>query len=200
MLEIFVYGIGVMYSPGPVNLIAFNEGIRGNFRTSIGFFAGVGIAMFVLCFALGYAGQFLVTDTSLPIIALIGCVFILYLAYKILRSSASIEEEAGSTKRVQFTDGFFIQLFNPKAMLALVPITTIQFPAANITGVEIALFSAVIGLLAMWAPGSYSFFGSIVGKALLARKYLQLLNTLTGLLLIIAAVAMFYSTVYLAYK
>lgn len=184
-----------MYSPGPVNLIGFNEGIKGNFRQSIRFFAGVGAAMLILCILLGYTGELLVPVAALPYIAMLGCAYILYLAFKIFRSMVNLELDQGSSADLTFRDGFFIQMLNPKAMLALVPITTIQFPAAEITGVKILVFSTIIGVLAMWAPGSYSYIGEFAGKRLYAKKYMKILNISMSLLLALAAILMFYENV-----
>lgn len=197
MLEVFAYGIGVMYSPGPVNMIGFNEGLNGKFKSSIRFFAGVGAAMLILCVLLGYVGQVLVSESYLPFISIIGCSYILYLAFKILTAPKSSNTKSVNKVQLRFQDGFIVQVFNPKAMLALVPITTVQLPAAGVTGAAILPVALAIGILAMWAPGSYSYFGDIARHNAHIERYLWLINKITGWLLVIAAIAMFYGNVYL---
>lgn len=56
MLEIVAYALGVMYTPGPVNLLGLNAGLNGQARTSLGFFVGVGAAMLTLFLIFGWVG------------------------------------------------------------------------------------------------------------------------------------------------
>ena len=134
----------------------------------------------------------------LPIIGLVGCAYILYLAIGILRSHINTGDEVrDKVLKLKFRDGFIVQVFNPKAMLALVPITTVQLPAAGVTGIGIFFTACAIGILAMWAPGSYSYIGEISRHKMNIKKYLNVINKFTGVLLIFAAVAMFYGSVYL---
>ena len=44
-MEIFLYTLSVMYSPGPVNFMGLNSGLTGQFKKTIYFFMGVGCAM-----------------------------------------------------------------------------------------------------------------------------------------------------------
>ncbi len=48
MLQMILYGIGIMYTPGPINLIGLNLGLNKKFKQSIGYFFGVGFAMLIL--------------------------------------------------------------------------------------------------------------------------------------------------------
>ncbi len=201
MLEIFLYGIGVMYSPGPVNIMGFNEGLKGKFFESMWFFGGVGAAMLILCIALGFLGEYIVKESALPYLATIGCAYIVYLAYKIYRSTSELDISAdrqdidASKTTLGFSNGLLIQLLNPKAMLALVPITTIMFPAPGVIGSQILWYAAAIGLLAMWAPGSYSYIGALINKRGPSRNFLKAFNYFMVLLLLGSAAILFYENV-----
>ena len=48
MLTIITYAFGIMYTPGPVNLLSVHSGIHGKFSSNVGFFIGVSCAMFTL--------------------------------------------------------------------------------------------------------------------------------------------------------
>ena len=65
-LEIAIYAVSVLYSPGPVNLLALKAGLRGPDWRVAEYCLGVGLAMFT-CFALlGLAGSVLVRDRLMP--------------------------------------------------------------------------------------------------------------------------------------
>ena len=48
MLAIIAYAVGIMYSPGPVNLMGLNTGVNGQAKRRWGFCLGVGTAMLLL--------------------------------------------------------------------------------------------------------------------------------------------------------
>ncbi|WP_273862752.1 LysE family translocator [Pseudomonas sp. LA5] len=105
-----------MYSPGPVNALGLNAGLRGQARRALGFYAGVGCAMLLLFLALGYAGAVLVSGALLPWLALLGGGYCLYLGYLIARAAppTAAGEEEGAATRLTFARGFLIQGLNPK--------------------------------------------------------------------------------------
>ena len=60
MIEIFAYAIGVMYTPGPVNLLSLNTGLNGHAKASTGYYFGVGSAMLLLFLSFGWLGSALI--------------------------------------------------------------------------------------------------------------------------------------------
>ncbi|MDW6093434.1 LysE family translocator [Vibrio rhizosphaerae] len=197
MLEIWTYALGIMYSPGPVNLLSLNGGMQGQTRHHIGFFFGVACAMFILFISLSYLGHSLVNDDLLPYIALCGCSYILYLAWQLMRSSVTLKQRASFT--LSFKNGLMMQLFNPKGLIATLPIATIQFPAQNMTEGQIMIWSGALALFAGCAPGSYSVLGGIVGKHLLNAIWLLRVQRLLALLLVYTAFSIGYEHIYKAW-
>lgn len=132
MIEIFAYAIGVMYTPGPVNLLGLNTGLNGLAKASAGYYFGVGSAMLLLFLSFGWLGSALIDRDSLIIISVIGCGYIATLAIKILKAKVTLGEDATNQRPLRFRQGLVLQLLNPKGMVATLPIATIQFPSAGI--------------------------------------------------------------------
>ncbi|WP_323955588.1 LysE family translocator [Aeromonas caviae] len=197
MIELLAYAIGIMYTPGPVNLIGLNAGLGGRTRASLGFFLGVGIAMFVLLLLFGWAGTRLVREDTLIYVSLVGCLYIAYLAIKIASDSGELAANEAPARPLGVRSGFVIQLLNPKAMIATLPITSIQFPAAQIHGWSLLPWSLLLGLLAAGAPGSYSMAGSLIGRHLQHPRWFRYFNLLMAALLLYSAIALAYQHVYL---
>lgn len=61
---------------------------------------------------------------------------------------------------------FLIHILNPKATLATLPIATIHFPANQIKGVSIFIFSLVLSMMGAGAPASYALVGQYFSKLL----------------------------------
>ncbi len=197
MLEILAYAIGVMYTPGPINLLGLHSGINGKTREHIGFFGGVGCAMLVLFTMLGYLGRTFINPQLLPYISLIGCCYILYIAWKLVRANINISENIADISVLSFSNGLIMQLLNPKALVATLPISTIQFPAAGINGSAIFLWSCLLAILAFGAPGSYSLIGMLMGRRIEDPYYFKVFNFLMSGILISVAISIGYEHVYL---
>lgn len=191
-MEIVLYAFSVIYSPGPVNALGLNAGLRGQARRALGFYAGVGCAMLVLFLALGYAGAVVVSGVLLPWLALLGGGYCLYLGYRIARAAPPTAEGEGASTRLTFASGLLIQGLNPKAWLAVLPIATVMFPAAQVTGGKIALWSLPLALSACGAPASYALLGALLGRYLVRGRGFRAVNRLLGLSLVGCALLLFH--------
>lgn len=183
-MEIVLYAFSVIYSPGPVNALGLNAGLRGEARRALGFYAGVGCVMLVLFLALGYAGAVVVSGALLPWLALLGGGYCLYLGYRIARAAPPTAAGEDAATRLTFASGLLIQGLNPKAWLAVLPIATVMFPAAQVTGGKIALWSLPLALSAGGAPASYALLGALLGRYLVRGRGLRWVNRLLGLSLV----------------
>ncbi|RAU41686.1 LysE family transporter [Pseudomonas sp. RIT411] len=191
-MEIVLYAFSVIYSPGPVNALGLNAGLRGQARRALGFYAGVGCAMLVLFLALGYVGAVVVSGALLPWLALLGGGYCLYLGYRIARAAPPTAEGEGAATRLTFASGLLIQGLNPKAWLAVLPIATVMFPAAQVTGGKIALWSLPLALSACGAPASYALLGALLGRYLVRGRGFRAVNRLLGLSLVGCALLLFH--------
>lgn len=191
-MEIVLYAFSVIYSPGPVNALGLNAGLRGQARRALGFYAGVGCAMLVLFLALGYAGAVVVSGALLPWLALLGGGYCLYLGYRIARAAPPTAEGEGAATRLTFASRLLIQGLNPKAWLAVLPIATVMFPAAQVTGGKIALWSLPLALSACGAPASYALLGALLGRYLVRGRGFRAVNRLLGLSLVGCALLLFH--------
>lgn len=197
MLTIITYAFGIMYTPGPVNLLSVHSGINGKFSSNVGFFIGISCAMFISFLLLGFLGNRFFNPTYLPYISLLGSCYIVYIAWKVMRAKVSVNTSSVEDSVLSIWDGFFMQLLNPKGLLATLPIATIQFPAENIQGSDIVIWSIGLSILAFGAPLSYSLIGVLIGKKLNDPIYFKILNFLMSVLLVYVAVNMGYEYGYL---
>lgn len=73
-MEIFLYTLSVMYSPGPVNFMGLNSGLTGQLKKTIGFYLGIGFAMLILFVLFGYIGEAVIPHGLIHYIALAGAI------------------------------------------------------------------------------------------------------------------------------
>jgi threonine/homoserine/homoserine lactone efflux protein len=194
MADIFAYAIGIMYTPGPINLLGLSSGLNKQTRSHLGFFIGVGSAMFILFVLLGYLGLQVINPQFLPYVSLIGCGYILYIAWKVAKAKVQVNDTSADAS-LSFFDGLFMQLLNPKALVATLPIATIQFPGADITGAAIVFWSLILAILAFGAPTSYSLAGLMLGKQVSRPGVFNVFNKLMAVLLVYVALMIAYEHV-----
>lgn len=191
-MEIFLYTLSVMYSPGPVNIMGLNAGLTGQFKKTIYFFMGVGCAMLMLFIIFGYAGAAIIPQKALHYIALLGACYTFYLAFQMLKADIDIKDEATEIQTLSFWNGFWIQTLNPKGILVILPVTTIMYPTAHITGIQIFLVSLLISIGAAGAPCLYSWAGAMLGKKIKNKIWFNRLNKTMAMMLIISGIFMLY--------
>ena len=201
MLEIFIFALGIMYTPGPVNFIAILQGLQGRTRQFIPFCIGVGTSMAIHLSLLGYTSAKIVPTAALPYISAAGCLYIVYLGIKIWKSDVDLDESIEKSKdtgELTFWNGLIMQSLNPKAFIATVPLTTIQYPAAGLEGISILYVSIILGCMAGGAPTTYALIGSVLGKTIRSSNLLALMNKALAVLLFYTAFSIGYDSIYLA--
>lgn len=199
MLSMILYAFGIMYTPGPINLLGMNLGINKKFKQSKGYFAGVGSSMLILFLLYGYTGEKIIKKEYLLYISIIGSAYILYLAVKLFKSNTKIAKP-GDVKLISYKEGLLMQLMNPKATLATLPIATIHFPANQITGIEILLISIILAMMAAGAPIAYSFLGERFSNVVRKESVLHTFNIGMAVLLAYVAVSIFWDHVFLVIR
>lgn len=199
MFKILIYSISILFTPGPVNVVAFNLGLSGKTLKSKGYLLGVSSGMFILLTIYGYASVSAIPISFLKYISLIGSMYIAYLGVKTILSS-SIITETNITNPLTFKNGILTQLLNPKATLATLPIATISFPENHITGILILVGALLFGILDFVAASTYVLLGHFSYTLIKNKKLLMYMNIILGLILIYVACTIFYQHTYLVFK
>lgn len=183
MLEILIFAFGIMYSPGPANMLALFAGVNNQGRNAFLFCVGVGIAMLILFLVIGYLGSSLISAEYQMMVAIIGAIYISYLGVKIMQSSFNPKAMQTNNTQLFFKTGFVLQICNPKALIAIIPIVSIQFPRAAIEGNQIALWSLILAMMACGAPSLYLFAGHKLKRFALNVTFMAWVNRFMALLL-----------------
>ena len=183
MLEIIIFAFGIMYSPGPANMLALLAGVNNQGRHAFLFCVGVGVAMLILFLSIGYLGTGVIPVEYQMLVAILGAFYISYLGFKIMKSSFASQSLKANNTPLFFKTGFILQICNPKALIAIIPIVSIQFPRASIEGSQIAFWSLILALMACGAPSLYLLAGHKLKSFALNTKVMAWVNRIMALLL-----------------
>ena len=198
MIEILAFAFGIMYSPGPVNLVSLNAGLNGQIRSTLRFCVGVGCAMLLLLLLFGYTGAWLINERYQLFISAVGCLYIAYIACKIALSGLKGSAKTSAPEQpLNFKSGFVMQLLNPKSLVVILPIVTVQFPAVHISGSGIIIWSVLLASMAFGAPSCYLLMGNRLGKFIHNPFFFLVFNISMALLLWFVAIDIAYHHVFL---
>ena len=187
MTAMILYGISILFSPGPVTLVALSKGLRGQFKQSTGYYVSIGLATYLLILIYGYTGQHLIKKEYLSYVGILGCLYMLWLSHKMFLHNINVSEQ--SHKAMGFREGFIMQFLNPKASLAALPLATVQFPMLGIDGHEILLMSLIFFIMGIASPALYCFAGQYFSRFIRQEKLLNRFNK--GMAVMLSAVAVF---------
>jgi homoserine/homoserine lactone efflux protein len=188
--------IVIVFSPGPAAITMASQGAVNGVKKSMFGVAGIASAnvVYFLLSATGIASIILASNLVFTSIKWIGVIYLVYLGMNaIFSKSGGIIIDLKSQKRKKsglFTQGFIIELANPKALLyfsALLP----QFIHLDepiylqlfIMGVSCLVVDLIIYSL-------YAFFGYRISKGVMRTWIVNLINRVAGGFLIFAGLKM----------
>jgi threonine/homoserine/homoserine lactone efflux protein len=122
-IQYFLLFFGLMFplvfSPGPANIVFAMSGIRQGVRESIPLIIGVDLVFIIYSLLIGFGlGEILQLYPRLIfILQLLGSLYIIYLAYKFIRTEN--KETRANNKTFTFKDGVILQMLNPKGWTML---------------------------------------------------------------------------------
>lgn len=185
-LESFVFI--TTFTPGPNNISSASMGILYGYKASLRYLLGI-ISGFVLVMLLsgGVSTALLQTVPAIEkILHYVGAVYILWLAYHTLKASYSFNEE--EQKLLGFSNGFFLQLLNPKVIIY--GLTLYSSFLGGIASRPVALILSAIALagVGFCAVTTWTLFGASIRRFLKHPRAKQALNTALSLMLIYTAV------------
>jgi len=164
-------------TPGPDMLLIASRSISQG--SSAGFLTYAGIAAGTYCHALaaafGLSQLFVTVPAAYEAVRWAGCAYLLYLAYKTIRSQATAFEPTSTVQRISgiriFTTGLATNLLNPKMalfVLALFP----QFiqPNAGSMASQILVLASILNIIGFAVNGAVILLGSQIRNRLRAMR------------------------------
>ena len=188
-LQFLSYSGVMAITPGPNNLMSMSNAGNLGFRNAVGFNFGVWTGFSIvslICAVFCSTLSAVFPQIEMPMLIL-GAGYMLYLAWKIFRSSAVEERKAGAGS---FASGLLLQFVNPKIYVnCIVSMQTYILPVFFGNWVAIIGFALLLAFMGFVCTLLWALFGAAF--KLLFSKYAKITNTLMALLLVYCAVSLF---------
>lgn len=189
LYDFLIYCFITAYTPGANNLLSMSNAIRIGFRRSVrfnlGILAGFSVVMTV-CAMFSTALYSLLPKVKLSM-QLLGAVYMLYLAWKVYKTPADLEDGGGHG--VSFLSGMVLQFANPKIYIYAVTAMSLYILPVYRSPGALAGFTAALSLIG----ASGSFVWALCGFAFCRffSRHARAVNTVMALLLVYCAAALF---------
>jgi len=190
-ISFIVFVVITSFTPGPNNIMAMAFANQYGLLKTIQFCLGVGIGFFTIT---GLSCFFNVALINvMPIITfpltILGVIYMLYLAFKIVTSKDNGESTYHSkeNKRNLMLLGAILQYVNPKGILFGITVVATYILPYYSSNMSYLLFSLLLGFVGMLSTFSWALFGSAFRKVL--TTYRQPVNIVMALLLVYSALS-----------
>lgn len=188
-IHFLTYAVITAATPGPNNIMSMSNAGRFGFKKSLpfnlGIWGGFSIVM-LLCTLFCSMLSSLIPKIKL-LMLIIGATYMLYLAWKTVRTSCKIEE---NYSRTSFPSGLILQFINPKIYIYGI-ISMEAYILPHYSGEPLVLFgfALLLAFVGFVFTLCWSLFGSLF--RLLFSQYAQITNGVMALLLVYCAVSLF---------
>ena len=176
------------FTPGPNNILALASGSRYGFKGSLPIVAGICLGLscvMVICGSASFSISAL-SERSVAIMKCVGCVYILWLAWKV--ATARPENEGKGEARSGFMSGFILQFANIKIIIyGLTAFSGFVLPYYDSPG-AVAFFMFLLSLIGTLGVLAWAMAGSALRRFL--NRHARIANTVMGLMLLGCAVCL----------
>jgi len=119
-----IYCVVMAITPGPNNLMSLYLGAKGGIRYFIRFFCGSMTGLFVKCALCGLLNVILAEKIPalVPYLKWLGALYMLYLAFGMVRSGIKKEQSESGSGEGTFRSGILLQVLNVKSWVAALSI------------------------------------------------------------------------------
>ncbi|WP_248466191.1 LysE family translocator [Pectobacterium versatile] len=176
----FSYVTVMSITPGPNNLLLATSGVNFGLRRTLPMMMGISVGCGIQTALMGVALELLLSWMSmirLPL-TILGCVYLLWLSWKIVRSSAP--ELQGRVQPMTVLQGTLFQAVNPKAWLMSSNIALLYAASGGLFTTVVAFMALNLPCILVWA-----LLGDRIGKHLQEPWKLKAFNGIMALSLVL---------------
>lgn len=180
-----IYAFVTSITPGPNNTMLLASGVNYGLVRSIPHILGVslGFALMVLVIGAGLGEIFLAVPQAQTVLRWIGCLYLLWLAWKLATSGPMDNEAQEARPPLTFAEAALFQWVNPKCwIMAMGALTTYLPESASLWSV--AVLALAFALVNAPSVGSWAAFGTILRGWLSSHKRMRAFNIVMALLLV----------------
>ena len=187
------FAVSTSITPGPNNVMVTASGANFGYRRTLMHILGIslGFPVMVVAVGLGLGGLFQALPEVHIVLKLLGCAYILWMAWKIATAGGMGERSARPGKPFTFLQAAGFQWVNPKAWVMAVGATAAFTSAGGYFYLEIVLIASIFLAVSFPCVSVWTLFGVGIGRILAKKSWLRLFNAVIALLLAASLIPVF---------
>ncbi|RRJ66128.1 LysE family translocator [Paenibacillus oralis] len=184
-ISFLMYCVIATFTPGPTNIAILSIAHHARLKESFQYIWGAAVAFSMLLAASAVLNGVLATIVPkiLLVMQIIGCMYMLYLAYQVYKMNLSGNTAA---QAATFRSGFVMQFVNPKTWLFTMTVIPSYVMPYYKSSLIIFAFVLAITVIAFLAFVTWAFFGRMLHRFL--QKYQKAANIILAVLLVFSAI------------
>lgn len=190
LLPILSYILISSFTPGPSNISSASLAVLYGYKNTLRYLAGLTAGVFLLMFLSALLSTTIVEifPNFEPIMRYAGAVYILYLAFGILKASYIFTEQ--DSKPLGFVHGFVLQILNPKLLVYAFTLFSAFLNTMTMNITVLLVVAAFLAIVAFCAASSWALFGTAIKSHLQHPRLKMTVNILLSLSLIYTAISL----------
>ena len=190
LLPIISYILISSFTPGPSNISSASLAVLHGYKNTLRYQAGLAAGVFLLMLVSGLLSTTIleIFPSFEPIMRYAGAIYILYLAFAILKASYMFTEK--ESQPLGFFQGFLLQILNPKLLVYAFTLFS-AFLATITKNVTTLLFVVtLLAVVAFSATSTWALFGTVIKTQLRQPRVQRAVNILLSLSLVYTAISL----------
>lgn len=194
LIPLIIFCFSTSITPGPNNLMIMLSGINFGLKRSVPHYLGIlfGFSAMIILVGIGLGEVFEQFPQLHPIIKYLGAIYMLYLAWQIIRSDPHLKEAKGSKKPLGFLKPALLQWLNPKAWIMTVGVIAAYTIQDASMMHQIFVISLIYFLIGIPCVGLWLVSGVALSKFLRNPDHMRRFNWVMGALLALSIVLMIF--------
>jgi cysteine/O-acetylserine efflux protein len=190
LFSVIVYVLISTFTPGPSNISSSSQAVLHGYRKTLNYQEGLALGVFSLMVLSSMLSTALldIFPALEPIMRYVGAVYILYLAYGVLKASYTFTET--DVKPLRFVHGMMLNVLNPKLMVYAFTLFSAFLTSITKNLVLVVLVAVLLALTSFCATSLWALFGTTVKTYLRNPRLRAIVNTVLALLLAYAALSL----------
>jgi cysteine/O-acetylserine efflux protein len=190
LLPILSYILISSFTPGPSNISSASLAVLHGYKNTLRYQAGLAAGVFLLMFVSGLLSTTIVKlfPSFEPIMRFIGAIYILYLAFAILKASYTFTET--DSKPLGFMHGFILQILNPKLFIYAFTLFSAFLATVTRSITILLLVVTFLAAVAFCAASTWALFGTAIKNHLQHPRLKMAVNIILSLSLVYTAISL----------
>ncbi|NCC88756.1 MAG: LysE family translocator [Spirochaetia bacterium] len=190
LFSTFLFAFITTFTPGPNTISSHAMGMNYGYRRSLPYFAGIATGFFSIMVLSALFATLLqqLMPSVVPLLTILGSLYILYLAYHVFFASYLLSQRA--VKALGYSNGLLLQLLNPKVIILGLTVYSTFLKEMDRSPIPIILSALVFTLMSFTALTTWALFGLGIARLLKTERTRRIVNAILSLLLVYTAVKM----------